>query len=334
MDKVSIIVTIYNVENYLRKCIDSLLAQTYENIEIVLVDDCSTDSSAGIAKEYAKKYPEKCKFIQRENNGKSSAARNTGIRNATGEWLTFVDSDDWVTKDHITVMKAASNGMDIVINTNGYRYYDNGKICEESVSRSIETESLHKEKVALLRFSATRALWKCELFDKYNIWFPEDIFRCEEISATVPLYTMTDKIAVVHVPTYYYFQRAASLSNQNHKHVDLDFYPKTVSRMYELSNKGFENELEFHAISELMYGMVMLMVRSSRSNQDIKRHVDWFYEKYPNWKENPYISRLVKGKRMFVFAAGKKRCGLLRAMVWAWDIRIKMMMKRERSIGV
>lgn len=128
----------------------------------------------------------------------------------------------------------------------------------------------------------------------------------------------------MHTPTYYYFQRATSISNQNHKHIDLGFYPKTITRMYDLSNRGFEEELEFHAISELMYGMVLLMIRSGRSNRDIRNHVDWFNEKFQNWKENQYILRLVWGKRLFVFVAGKKMCGLLRAMIWAWDMRNKL----------
>ena len=133
MDKVSIIVPIYNIEAYLGRCVDSLLAQDYDNIEIVLVDDCSTDNSAEIAKEYAQKYTERCRFVQREKNGGASAARNTGIENSTGEWLTFVDSDDWVTENYVTVMmEVAVNGnMDIVINTSWYKYFDSGKIYEE-----------------------------------------------------------------------------------------------------------------------------------------------------------------------------------------------------------
>lgn len=329
MDKVSIIVPIYNIEAYLRRCVDSLLAQDYDNIEIILIDDCSTDNSAEIAKEYAQKYPEKCKFVQREKNGGASAARNTGIENSTGEWLAFVDSDDWVTENYINVMMEAAGtfNMDIVRNTCWYRYYDNGKIYEENDSKGIETESSHKDKVALLRFSATRALWKKELFIKYNIRFPEDIWRCEELCAIIALYTMTDKIAVVHVPTYYYFQRSTSLSNQNQKNIDLGFFPMALGRMLELSGGGFEEELEFHAISEMLYGMITIMIRSGRSNKEIREHVDWFNKKFPHWRTNKYIPALVSGKRIFVYVAGKKGCLLLRGMVWAWNMRIKMAKK-------
>lgn len=329
MDKVSIIVPIYNIEAYLGRCVDSLLAQDYDNIEIVLVDDCSTDNSAEIAKEYAQKYTERCRFVQREKNGGASAARNTGIENSTGEWLTFVDSDDWVTENYVTVMmEVAVNGnMDIVINTSWYKYFDSGKIYEEGHSRFIQTKSSHKEKVALLRFSATRALWKRELYIKYNIRFPEDIWRCEEICTAVPLFTRTNKIAIVNVPTYYYFQRSTSLSNQNKKNVDLSFYPKALERMFELSEKGFEEELEFHAISEMMYGMITIMIRSGRSNGEIKSHVNKFDKQFPTWHKNKYIPTLVKGKRIFIYTAGKKRCFLLRAMVWAWSMRIKIVTK-------
>ena len=100
-EKVSVIVPIYNVEKYLRRCVDSLVRQVHKNIEILLIDDCSTDESSVIAREYAAKYPQLCHYIQRDENGGLSAARNTGIEASTGKWLAFVDSDDWVTEDYV-----------------------------------------------------------------------------------------------------------------------------------------------------------------------------------------------------------------------------------------
>ncbi|WP_449400339.1 glycosyltransferase family 2 protein [Chryseobacterium wanjuense] len=94
--KVSIIVPVYNVENYLAKCLDSLINQTHQNIEILVVNDGSKDNSEQIIQEYAQKYPEKIKPFIKENGGLSDA-RNFGIDRATGDYLGFVDSDDYVT---------------------------------------------------------------------------------------------------------------------------------------------------------------------------------------------------------------------------------------------
>ena len=98
-EKVSVIVPVYNVEKYLRQCLDSILQQTYQNLEILIINDGSTDGSDAICREYLEKmneYP----TLQKENTGISDT-RNVGIRQATGEYVTFVDSDDWIEKTYI-----------------------------------------------------------------------------------------------------------------------------------------------------------------------------------------------------------------------------------------
>ena len=77
----------------------------------------------------------------------------------------------------------------------------------------------------------------------------------------------------------------------------------------------------------MMYGMITIMIRSGRSNKEIKKHVGWFDKKFPHWRTNKYIPTLEKGKEIFVFTAGKKRCLLLRIMVWAWSMKMKMAKK-------
>ncbi|MEY8376387.1 glycosyltransferase family 2 protein [Lachnospiraceae bacterium 56-18] len=320
-EKVSIIVPIYNVDNYLNRCINSLINQEHKNIEILLVDDCSTDKSATIAKKYAEDYPQICYFVQREKNGGLSAARNSGIEVSTGEWIAFVDSDDWVTKDYISAMyEVAKNDNADIVMSSRYQYYpDTEKSIEVCPFSKLTTKSDYKLKVALCFPSATARLFRRSFFADKKIRFPEDIWRCEDISTVVPIFTMTNKISMLQKPTYYYFQRNTSLSNQNHKEVDISFYPKTIERMMELSCDGFEKELEFRAISELMYGMVMIMIRSEREKEEIRRHIEWFSHKFPNWKFNPYLHFLPKGKRLFIYCAEKKYFILLKILIWGWD---------------
>lgn len=320
-EKVSIIVPIYNVERYLKRCIDSLLGQIYRNIEILLVDDCSTDKSAVIAKEYAEKNPKVCRFVQRECNGGLAAARNSGIEASTGEWLAFVDSDDWVTKDFVSAMYqiGKEDNADIVMSSR-YQYYpDTGKLIEVCPFGKLTTESDYKTKVALCFPSSTARLFRKSLFKKKNIRFPEDIWRGEDISTIVPILTMTNKISILHKPTYYYFQRRTSLSNQNYESVDVSFYPKTIERMIELSEDGFEKELEFRAITELMYGMVMIMLRSKKEKKEIDEQVDWFCNRFPEWWKNPYISKLPGGKQIFIYCANRGWYRILKMLIFAWD---------------
>ena len=96
---ISIVVPIYNVENYLKQCIDSIVSQTNElrYVEVILVDDCSPDSSGEIAERYGKMY-DYIKVIHHQENQGLSIARNSGINEANGEWIWFIDSDDWIDK--------------------------------------------------------------------------------------------------------------------------------------------------------------------------------------------------------------------------------------------
>lgn len=325
MEKVSIIVPIYNVADYLERCVRSLAEQTYPCTEILLVDDCSTDGSLAVAEAMEKAYPNKCRVIRREKNGGLSAARNSGMKAASGEWLTFVDSDDWVTPDYVETLHTAAekDGADIVM-SGFYYYYASGKCVEVSTFGDLTTASSHREKVALCDPCATTRLFRASLFFDNGITFPEDIWRSEDIATSIPVITMTDKISIVPRPMYYYFQRSTSLSNRNQKNVDVSFFPKTVLRMIELSRPEFEKELEFRAVSELLYGMVTVMLRSGRTAKELREHIDWFCARFPHWRENAYIGRLPKGKQIFISFAAKKQYWILKALIFAWDTKQKL----------
>ena len=111
--KISVIVPVYNVEKYLTKCVDSIMNQTYKDLEIILVDDGSTDNSGKICDEYVKK-DKRFKVIHKKNGGLSDA-RNVGIKNSTGEYLSFIDSDDYIDNDMIECLYNAciKNNADI-----------------------------------------------------------------------------------------------------------------------------------------------------------------------------------------------------------------------------
>ena len=99
---ISIIIPVYNVEKYLRRCVDSVLGQTYDKLEIILVDDGSTDNSGRICDEYREK-DQRIIVIHKENGGLSEA-RNFGIEKSSGEYISFVDSDDWIPEDSVAIM--------------------------------------------------------------------------------------------------------------------------------------------------------------------------------------------------------------------------------------
>ena len=120
-EKVSVIVPVFNVEKYLRQCLDSILQQTYQNLEIIIINDGSTDGSDAICREYAGK-DSRISYFAKENTGISDT-RNVGIRQATGEYVTFVDSDDWVEHTYVEELhdKLKAYDADIAI-TNYYLF--------------------------------------------------------------------------------------------------------------------------------------------------------------------------------------------------------------------
>ena len=322
-DLISVIVPIYNVEAYLSRCIDSLLAQTYQNYEIIMVDDCSTDNSREIAQRYMSQYPGKCVLIPREANGGSAAARNTGIVHSKGNWITFVDSDDWVRTDclEILLQTAVQENADIVTGNLCYVYSD-GHIDRMSFA-PLCTKSSQKLKVALIRsYPCTRLFRSCFLKES-GLQFPTNVRRAEDMGLIIPLFTKTEKLSFVDETIYYYWQRSTSISNTNQKDVDVSFYDRAFQNILDHAEKGFETELEYRAICELMYGKIMIMIRSGRKKHEIIEEVDKFHRQYPQWKENPYLKYLAKGKRVFVAAASRKSYFMLKLLIWAWDQRMK-----------
>lgn len=320
---VSVIVPIYNVELYLRRCLDSLVKQKHQNIEIIMVDDCSTDGSGDIAKEYAEKYPQ-FSLVRREKNGGLAAARNSGMERVSGDWIAFVDSDDWVTEDYISAMYelAKRDNADIVMSSVYYAYSD-GSYKEMPPFANLTTESSHNEKVALCRSYAPTRLYKRNFIDATKIIFPTDIRRSEDIPTVIPWLTRTERISILHRPLYFYFQRENSLSNSNNKNIDVSFLPKTIRRMEELSAPGFEKELEFRAISDLMYGMIRIMVESGRPKREVDKQIKKFEKERPKWKKNPYRSRLPRGKKIFIFFAEKNCYMILKMFIWIWNNKQK-----------
>lgn len=313
-DTVSIVVPIYNVEKYLQRCVDSLLNQTYEEVEILLVDDCSTDGSFEIARKYEEKYPEKCKYIKRETNGGLAAARNSGIKEATGTWLGFVDSDDWIENTCVEkVMKVAKEEASDIVVFDFYKIWDDGKKVRDHSLNYLSTASDNKLKVALIRNHACMKFFRKEFFLESHLMFPEDLKRAEDMGIIVPLLTKTTKISILDEPVYYYYQRSQSLSNS--KCTNFDFYKSAFALIEKNSNPGFEEEIEYRAILEMVYGMCMLMIVSKNSTKQVKEHLKEIKSKYPNWKKNQYLKYCNKAKRLFVWLAGNNRIWMMRLLV-------------------
>lgn len=216
--KVSIIVPVYNVEQYLLRCVESLIRQSYKNLEIILVDDGSTDSSGKICDD-CKKNDNRVKVIHKKNGGLSDA-RNFGINNCTGDYICFVDSDDWIENEMVETLitEIISTESDIAI-CGRYRAYNSGKRKVERYKK-YPKENIFNNIVGLqylmsfcgYDMSVCDKMFKSSLFSK--IRFPYGS-TCEDSFTTYKIFSISKKICYVNKPLYNYYFRINSITHNS-----------------------------------------------------------------------------------------------------------------------
>ena len=223
MYKVSVIIPVYNAEKYLKKCIDSVLSQTLKEIEIILVDDGSIDSSADILNEYAKIY-ENIKVIHQQNSGPASA-RNLGIENATGEYIGFVDSDDYVSFDMYETLYTAAINNNVDVVTSNYYTVKNGKEMPSDNFKIPANQIIYKDEIIRLIANAneSRILWfggksiyKSETIKANKIMYPP-LKLGEETVFVLDCLLSSNSMYYIDKPLYYYEQTPGSLTRIKYK---------------------------------------------------------------------------------------------------------------------
>ena len=213
MDLISVIVPVYNVEKYLRKCVDSIVAQTYTNLEIILVDDGSPDNCGKICDEYAEK-DSRIKVIHQKNGG-LSAARNAGLDIATGDYIGFVDSDDYIDKNYFECMSSHLSKNTLIV-CNVIDEDENGKVIKKKEaddrrysSAEALSEMCHEKKFGT---SACGKIITKEIADKFR--FPEG--KLYEDLATVYKWYANCKTTILGSGTaYHYVKHFGSISQNN-----------------------------------------------------------------------------------------------------------------------
>ena len=299
MKKVSVIVPFYNVEKYIDKCLNSLVNQTLEDIEIIIVNDGSKDNSETIAKEYASKYKNKIIYLKKENGGLSDA-RNYAIPYATGEYIAFLDSDDYVEVNMYEQMyeKAKKENADIV-ECDFLWEYPNEKI--ESKGR------IYKDKHDILlnaRVVAWNKLIKKELIEKTKVKFPYGL-RYEDVEFFYKLIPYINKLDIVNKPFVHYVQRDNSISNsQNTRTKEIIDILDNVINYYKENAiyEEYRNELEYNYARYILCSSLlrMIMIENKKERKEIIND-SWnkLNDTFPNWKKNKYIkNKTLKNKYM------------------------------------
>lgn len=298
--KVSIIIPVYNVEDYVGRCLESIINQTYTNIEIIVINDCSTDNSLKVIKMYEEKF-DKISIINLEKNTGVSNARNLGIKKATGKYIMFCDSDDWYEKDAVEILlqEAEKNNADFVIGNHYITKKNSKKVV--NISKCFKEKNISKQEiVAYMNLSSSVKLMKRDLFIDNNILYSIDIKRCEEFTVIpVIAYLAKNPIAIDNV-IYNYYQRSNSASNT--KVTDTSFFQITFERFIEkIDKEKYKEEIEFRAINHLLYGELLVMLKSGMDKKEMINKIDSFLKEYPNFRKNKYLKKYNKAKLIFIF---------------------------------
>lgn len=304
---VSIVVPVYNVEKYLKRCIDSLKNQTYNNIEILLVNDGSTDASLSICEKEAIG-DNRIKVISQKNGGLSDA-RNTGINNATGEYICFVDSDDFVNEHYIQLLFENLLETNSDISVCNYMYIDeNDKTWIREEKNKQEYSNIEAIKDVLstnqdTEVMAWNKLYKKELFTKNNIYFPKGKIH-EDNFTTYKLFYYAKKVSLINDKLYYYYQRTDSIMGQkfNTKRLHILEAVEETKKFFEDKEVELSQELEYYELITLI-NTFNFMIRDNfvgKEKYDIIKKVITNKSKY---KKNVYIT---KREKIFLSTIGKK----------------------------
>lgn len=294
MYKVSVIIPVYNSENYLEKCLSSILTQTLTDIEIILIDDGSTDSSLEIIKQYSKKY-NNVKYKTKENEGQA-VARNIGIEMATGEFISFVDSDDYIESTMLEKLytKAQKEDSDIVI-CDYIEQYSNKKILRKSLY--VDSDNLKKRYILCVAGPCSKII-KTEIFKQNNIRFLENnIYEDLAIIPSLALYT--NKICYCEEALYYYVIRENSTMQQIKYNPKLESIFNVIEYVFnQFEGKYFDEEIEFIYINHLLYAGCGRFLRYPNTQDMISKIIYIIRDKYPNWENNKYFKTQSFGYRL------------------------------------
>ena len=243
---VSIIVPIYNAEQYLRRCVDSILNQEYTDYELLLVNDGSTDASGDICEEYGDR-DSRVIVIQKENTGVSDS-RNRALDRARGKYLQFLDSDDWITPDatRLFVRAAEEYGCDMVISdfyrVVGERLSPKGDIEEEGVLTREEFAAHMMENPADFYYGVLwNKLYRRDIVEEHNLRMDTDINWCEDFMFNLEYIRYAKVFYALHAPIYYYVKRKGSLASQG---INISKTVKMKLNVFEYYNNFYKHVLE------------------------------------------------------------------------------------------
>lgn len=279
MPKISVIVPVYKTEKTVERCLQSIIRQTFHDIEIIVVDDGSPDNAITIVGRLAEQDP-RIKIIHQKNQG-LGAARNTGIKNAEGSYIACVDSDDYIHEQMLEKMYNAliDNKADISICQADNVLYDKGEEIKslgvyaipgdkEIISGYKAVELQINYIIPILFNSVCFKLVKKELFIKNDIWFPEKFRYAEDTPTSVGLFLKANKVALVRENLYYYVRENVSLTSSYSLKKARDIYIDMNEIRDYIKHSNYKGSIDNFVLGMLFPMEKQIIWSEIRSNEE------------------------------------------------------------------
>lgn len=313
--KLSIIVPVYGVEKYIDKCLNSLVKQSLKEIEVIVVNDGTKDNSQKIVDKYVKKYPDKIKSYIKENGGQGSA-RNYGLKTATGEYIGYVDSDDFVEKDMYKKLynKAKENNYDIVVcgNYNVSEDYQN-----KNIDAFINNYNTDLENIFFGKMAVWNKIYKRDILIKNKLEFKEKVWY-EDLAFTLKAIMNSNTFAFIDEPLYDYLIREGSTMNNSNVQRNLeilDAFNDILSYIQHNKKEEYFSKIEFLAIDHIYISAIVRVLKAEADDkvkrETINKLIDYMNKKFPNYKNNKYINTLSKNRKIIYKLINIKMYGLI-----------------------
>ena len=290
MLKISLVIPIYNVEKYISKCLDSVINQTYKNIEVICINDGSTDNSLQILEQYAQK-DKRIKVINQKNQG-VSVARNIGIKESSGDYILFVDADDWIELSTCEILTKTleQNNIDII-------YFNNYYVCEKKIQNINRLKQYKKEKQFINKLFWA-ALYNKNFLEKNNILFPIGLPTSEDFFFSCLVYIAQPRIYFIDDYLYFYRNTSNSATKKwnSRLHTDITAFD-TFKSLKIYKNLSYNEQL--FIIDD--WAKVLFSCWSSLTNKNFQAEYNKllksFLENYKQFKYEDY-KNLVGYKRI------------------------------------
>lgn len=320
--QLSIIVPVYNMsaDGKLNQCLDSLLAQTISDYEIIAVDDASTDDSLSMLRQYEEKYPGCVKVIAGERNHRQGGAKNRGIKAAQGEWIGFIDSDDWIAPDMYEklLIKAAQTGADLVgcdySHVNAYTMQPGKVVVNNTAEQTGLLDAERHKKLLLCPGSMVVKIYRRQVIVENCLDFPEDIFY--EDNCASPLWSLYfTHFERVEEPLYFYRMLEDSTTHRVTWERCLDRMKAGELFLLECKKRGFydsyRQEIEYW-FTEIFYSSTLFSYMYSGKRQKpgntglLRKNIKKFI---PDFRENPYFKdRMPKEDQRLIALQMRSNC--------------------------